>query len=320
MKLVGGLVVLAALFAAGASARPPAVPSYALPSWSPDGKQLVFARAFGPSGTVVLAGANGKGRRWLLRTGVLSQVAWSPKSKRIAYASRGRVFVIQSNGKGRRAVGNGADLAWGPDGVKLAFTSSSLGGPIRIANAGGGPTLRVTDGPFDHAPAWSPDGTKLAFTRAARVAGLDFVYVVGVDGAGLERLGPQGASPAWSPDGRMLAFWQRNEQGVVLSTFDLALGFVRTITRTFPSFSGPPRWSPDGKWLLVTICGSIGQCRLDVAAADGSEVDQLVSGGDPAWSPDGTRIAFVARRLCRGSSVWVVNVDGSRLRRITPCR
>ena len=39
---------------------------------------------------------------------------------------------------------------------------------------------------------------------------------------------------------------------------------------------------------------------------------------DPTWSPDGTRLAFVSDRGGRGrSEIWVVNVDGSGLVKLT---
>jgi TolB protein len=319
VKLATGLAAALALGAGGAAARQPP-PSYALPSWSPDGQSLVFAAASGPRGAIVTADATGGPLRSLSRTGALSQVVWSPLGRRIAYGSHGRVFVIRSDGKQRHAVGSGVDAAWSADGERLAFVRSAVGGPIESVNASGGGRTRVTRGRFDHAPAWSPDGSRLAFSRAAAIGGAEKIYVVGADGAGLRALGPQGASAAWSPDGRRLAFWQRNEQGVVLAVYRFADQQVARITRTFAAFSRAPRWSPDGTSLLVTVCGAFGACRLDVAAADGSSVTRLGPGSDPAWSPDGSRIAFVQRRFCAGWSIFVAKADGTGLRRITPCR
>jgi Tol biopolymer transport system component len=319
LRAVAALALALACSVGGAAARP-APPSYAQPSWSPDGTRLVFARALGPAGAVVTAGADGKHIRRLSKTGALSQVSLSPDGRRIAYVSRGRAFVMQSSGKGRHAVGSGADFAWSRDGEELAFAGSAVGGPIQVVRADGSGRRRVTSGRFDHAPAWSPEGRRLAFTRSARVGGADFLYVVAADGTGLQRLGPQGASPAWSPDGARLAFWQRTAEGVVLAVYNFAGPRVVTLTRTFAAFSRAPRWSPDATRLLLTVCGAFGQCRVDVAAADGSGVARLLPGSDPAWSPDGARFAFVTRRLCAASSVFVANADGSRLRRITACR
>jgi TolB protein len=319
MRIAAALAAALALGAGGAAARV-SPPSYALPSWSPDGQHLAFASASGPRGAVVTAASAGGSLRRLSPTGALSQVVWSPRGRRIAYGSHGKVFVIRNDGKQRHAVGNGVEAAWAPDGNRLAFVQSALGGPIVSVDVSGSGRKRLTSGRFDHGPAWSPDGSRIAFSRATAIGGLESIYLVGADGTGLRALGPQGSSPSWSRDGRSLAFWQRNQEGVALAVFSFADSQVRRVTRTFAAYSRAARWSPDGSGLLLTVCGAFGACRLDVAAADGSSVTRLGPGSDPAWSPDGSKIAFVQRRLCRGWSVFVARADGTGLRRITPCR
>ena len=318
----GTAAVIASAFvlsAAGASARPPP-PSYALPSWSADGTQLFFASGKGPRGAIHTAGAEGGAVRRLFRTGILSEVAWSASDDWVAYSSRGRVVMTQANGAGRRVVGSGVDLAWSPDGSKLAFSGSAVGGPIDVVDAVGSGRVRVTDGRFDHSPAWAPDGARLAFSRSFGAGGPGYLYVVGADGSALERLGPQGAAPAWSPDGSRLAFWQRTVEGVTLAVYSFVDAQVRVLTRTLPAFSRAPRWSHDGTKLLVTVCSAFGACRIEVAAADGSYVTRLVAGADPAWAPDGSRIAFSARGACPGWGIFVARADGTAQRRITACR
>lgn len=87
-------------------------------------------------------------------------------------------------------------------------------------------------------------------------------------------------------------------------------------------------WSPDGQRIAaVSVAHSPIEGRnptklgLWVTNADGSNARRVAAKateGDPAWSPDGRRIAF--RRFGIGrvnSDLYVVNADGSGLRRLT---
>jgi TolB protein len=307
----------AALFAAGGSARPLGF-NYASPSWSPDGRELVFLSARGPTGDIILATANGKRIRKLTPAALLSQVVWSPDGRQIAFVAGGHVFVVNRDGSGRRQLGTGAGVAWSPDSTRLAFDSGWVG-PIQVANTDGSGRIRVTSGRYDRAPSWSPDGSSLVFSRAQSAGGPEALYVVGVDGVGLRSLGIQGADPSWSPRGDRLAYWGRRQDGVALAVaaFD---GSTVQITRPLPAYSGPARWSLDGSMLLFAPCSGTGACRVDVADPDGRDVTILAPGADPAWAPDGKRVAFSARRLCRTSGIFTIDADGKRLARLTPCR
>jgi Tol biopolymer transport system component len=75
-----------------------------------------------------------------------------------------------------------------------------------------------------------------------------------------------------------------------------------------------PVWSPDGQWIVFTseLNGSADLYRV---RPDGSSVERLTD--DPAYedqaafSPDGSRIAFVTTRADGRANLWVLgSVDG----------
>ena len=94
-------------------------------------------------------------------------------------------------------------------------------------------------------------------------------------------------------------------------------------------------WSPDGKRFAFAVVDTSPGDRTDdakaglwVVNADGSNPRQLTRyavGSNPAWSPDGRRIAFRRRSAPLGvesipagpsADLYVVNADGSGLRRL----
>jgi Tol biopolymer transport system component len=72
------------------------------PSWSPHGKKLAFVRNVrGSQGDIFLVGRGGRGLRRLTYRGGYSP-AWSPDGKWIAFIRKGDLYVVRTNGRGRR--------------------------------------------------------------------------------------------------------------------------------------------------------------------------------------------------------------------------
>lgn len=106
--------------------------------------------------------------------------------------------------------------------------------------------------------------------------------------------------PAWGPDGRTLAYVHRD----TLWLMDLPTRQKRSLHVA----GHAPDWSPDGRWLAYECGPGYGQsiCRVDVATG---AVEQLTRGMwavSPAWSPDGSRIAFIVP--IKGE-VWMIYLD-----------
>jgi Tol biopolymer transport system component len=90
---------------------------------------------------------------------------------------------------------------------------------------------------------------------------------------------------------------------------------VRLIPRMAGGSAGHASISPDGQWIAYSSGGNIWLIR-----PDGSEEHMVNRGGQsPAWSPDGTQIAFHSDRAAKQYKfdIFVMNADGSDLTQIT---
>jgi Tol biopolymer transport system component len=209
-----------------------------------------------------------------------------------------------------------------PDGKRVVFVSNRGGRPNiwSMRNDGGDPKNLTRDQGDNDSPAWSPDGKQIAF-QSSRIDGLTRIFLMNADGSGQHALGPvSGERPAWSPDGQRMVYQTTRHDLTGIYVFDIAAGSERSLTdpdtRCFE-----PVWSPDGKKILHARETKPSTLQLFLMDADGGNVQQLshtasLTARAPAWSPDGTRIAFTGS-FGKHRAIFLMKVDGTEISRIT---
>jgi TolB protein len=188
-----------------------------------------------------------------------------------------------------------------------------------------------------------PASGELAF--AVNRAGWNEIWLMAADGSDRRRLTevepPQNdaagsAGPAWSPGGTQIAFAAQigtlAEDPRVSEIYVMrADGTERRRLTTNEHFDGSPSWSPDGKRIAFTRIAEQGtdaaRGGIFVMDAQGGQEVQITQATwpsfdlSPAWSPDGSQIAFTRAAPSAGSddpraALYVVTPDGGALRKL----
>lgn len=226
---------------------------------------------------------------------------------------------------------------------------------LYVAKPSGGTRLDVTSSDAAETDAaWSADGSRVVFQQQfttgrenGHIAFHAGIYVWS-PGHGRPRLlvSCSGACSdrdfAWSPDGRKIAFVAGYENAAieVMNADGSGVHVACSAARCGQGLSAP-RWSPDGRRLVFSNGGKLDFIGALVAlpssiwsaAVDGSGVRQLTQhscfgrprksclfDSAPAWSPDGSLVAF-SRYAAYGrrSGIETMHSDGSHLRTLYRC-
>jgi dipeptidyl aminopeptidase/acylaminoacyl peptidase len=242
-------------------------------TWSPrglfvavtDGRELI---AVDPLGEV----------RWTITApGRVTGPRWSPSGFRIAYRSRGDLWVVAGDGTDARVVARNVApvaAAWRPIGdSKLApapgapgsnvLTYAGANGGIRTIDVDTGARMRTTAEDLQllstpsvgrDGQAASPDGTRIAAIE--RVKRRDQLVLQG-EGGGAKRIlfSARGTltGPTWSPDGRwLLVGWPAADQWLLISVegSDRVVAFDRISEQFDPGASGESSFPRVAGWVL----------------------------------------------------------------------
>src|SRR5919106_706278 len=258
----------------------------------------------------------------------------TPVVGKIAFpSSGGGIYLVNNDGGGLARLTQGEFPSFSPNGTRIAFTRDSH---IYVMAADGTGISRLTDqARASGGLAWSPDGTRIAFVGTRD--GEQGLIIVNSDGGGTPRFveeipaGGDRSTPSWSADGGQILIGTDGEGFLLV---DIQSGATSLLPgdprmaedqRDCGTFFGPA-YSPGGTTIAfalwrtqgITGCLPVGLFLMDTFGTNVRRLtDRSLLPWGPAWSPDGTRIAFFSQPGGPTSALYVVNVDGSGLTKLT---
>jgi serine/threonine protein kinase/Tol biopolymer transport system component len=290
-------------------------------AWSPDGKQLVFAKR----SDIFLANADGANARKLITvSGRPWAIRFSPDGARLRFAletpqtNRSSIWEVHADGGGLHALfpdwhGSSSECCgvWSADGRYYFFVSGGHDGfnlwAVRehagLFRKALSQPFQLTNGPMSlGSPVPSPDGKKLFATGYVprgelvvydRKSHQFLPFLSGISAGDLD----------FSPDGQWIAYVSYPEGTLWRSRTD---GSER-VQLTFPP--GPvflPRWSPDGTQIAYVSAQTGRPWRIFLISAEGGSPEPMLSEkeyqADAHWFPDGKRMIFGRTPFIPGSS------------------
>lgn len=258
------------------------------PTWSPDGRDIIYVSFVQGRTDLWRVAANGSGRPEPL-AGVgegARTLAISPGAHRLVYA---RHLEDQN--------------VW-----RIEVTGGKAGPAVRLIAS----TLR------DFEPRYAADGRKLSYTSDR--SGYLEVWTADADGSNQVQLTDMSSSLTsggrWSPDGQRIVFLSVVGDQQELFTVPAGGGAVTRLTNN-PAHDTAPSWSHDGKWIYFGSNRG-GQFQVWKMPAQGGDAIQITRKGGYAAleSSDGQYLYYARRSPADG--IWKVPAGGGEETQVIP--
>ncbi len=303
----------------------------ASPSISPDGSMLAYAK---DGDLFVRRVAGGEPVQLTDSSAVESYPSFSPDGELITFTrlqadspdSYPDVYVMPSLGGNALPVIRAAvSAAWSYDGTRLVYVDVDEEGPsgIGLADSDGSnaQTIYKRSGDYrPYVPRWSPDGSHIVFVRSIGGTAAE-IWLMSAKGTQLKRLGGapghKADSPIYTPDGS--AIIHTSSEGGALNIWKTPIdGSAATRLTTGPGPHDSPTVSADGS---VAFLSAKWRQSLNVYDPGGKDMREIHTYlhylWGPAFSPDGSDIAFSRAEPDGSWHVWLIDSDGGAPKQLT---
>ena len=270
--------------------------------------------------------------------------AWSPNGQLLVFTSNRSgnfdIWTVGADGSNLTNLTNSRGITetnpqWSPDGRFISFRSDRSGlFKIWVMETTSHESYTVGSKiPGIHGlHSWSLDGKHVAIAVNHREKIKSDIWVVSPDGENPLNLTENEELsfnwPVWSPDGKSIAFVSMQTGDTIYDTMfeggfsgiwmgNIVTKNVGPVNTEQPYMTAT--WTP-GNMILATvwIAENVNVWRIDPNSGASINIteDEPTIATWPAWSPDGTQIAFVSRRDGQ-SNIWVMDANGKNSRNLT---
>ena len=258
------------------------------PTFSPDGKEMVFISVIAGKEQLFRMGIDGSNPRQLTRDDADHEdPAWSPDGQKIAFVlikdGMEQIHLMNPDGSGVEPLTpkevRTIHPNWSPDSRSVAYcTDDDLKPPkknpaeIYSMDLAARRITRLISGGVNTYPAWSPDGKKIAFRRMLGESNSE-VFIANSDGSDAHNLTNDPAFdgwPAWSPDGTKLAFASNRNRNYEIYVMNPDGSGVQKVANS-EGRATAPQWGKDGKTIYFPICKKVDfafDCQIYAAKID----------------------------------------------------
>jgi len=263
------------------------------PVWSPNGKEILFAKGAGNYGA--------------------------------------NLYKVFSDGSGEKKLASDTygGYTWSPDGSKISyyqFTDEVGSYDLSLMNADGTKKtqlLNPVSNLFFYIYSWFPSSSKIAYVSG--VDNIGSLYEINSDGSNNHEIGVNvNGAIAVSPDASKILCtnwdWEYPQE-IYVQSLNQNSGYYLTNGSIFPQTQSwqPEVWSPNGK-KIVYYSDENGNSDIYTIKTDGTGKTQLTSDSandeNPIFSPDGKKIVYLSDKS-GNEDIWVMDTDGKNKVQLT---